>query len=459
MAKCLRVVADDRILWTVGDEERAFGGTECSKDDNASPPTTTRISSTLTASAFLKSSPSGAYTTARTSAQGTRVFDLSRHIERLSESASLLGGGGGGNGSGGGEKAPLPPPPRSLREPSLLRPRVLSLLRLGLLLKKEEKREDGSVFAPDPALGGHRGEFRVTILAVWSGGGGGEEGEGEEGEESPSFSLSLHVAPLPPPPPQPVVALILGGKTADSSSNSSSAAAAGGRHRAAAKSTSWVSERAALEAAGREAGAEEVLLVEREGEGGEGGGGKEILEGLSSNFAAVVPLPSDAAAASDTFSAAPAAAAPEQLYGTGFELQTAGDGRVLSGTVRGLLLEVAASAGFRVSDARCPSVEDARLARWSGCLLLSTSRLALPVAELREEKRKAEAAAEPGEEEEEEEGSDKKGKEEEEESGATATATSLIASFVQGGGKFHPVVERLSREVAAAVEGASESIC
>ena len=140
-------------------------------------------------------------------------------------------------------------------------------------------------------------------------------------------------------------------------------------------------------------------------------------------------------------------------------MQTAGEGRVLSGTVRGLLLAVAARAGFRVRDARCPSVEDARLRRWAGCLLLSTSRLALPVAELREKRwaaRKGAAAGEGEEKAEDEEEGSENGKEEEEEEEGGAT-TSLIASFLQEG-KFHPVVERLSREVAAAVEGASESI-
>ena len=474
MAKCLRVVADERILWTIGEEEaiKRGGAAEPSSSGsgkgrgNAAAPTTS-LSSTLTAAAFLKSNRAGAYTTARTSAGGTAVFDLTHHIERLANSAYLLGGGGGAGGGaggggagggvrggGGGEKGeeapPLPPPPpRSLRDASLLRPRVLSLLRLGLL------REENGNLVPDPALR-HRGEFRVTILATWTG----AEEEEEGGEGGGSFSLSLHVAPLPPPPPQPVSALIIRG----------AASSCGGRSMAAAKSTGWVSERAALEAAGRAAGADEVLLVEEDERPGRREGGLLVLEGLSSNFAAVAPLARrDAAAAADdaatAASAAPAAAAAggegasRPLYGAGFELQTAAEGRVLAGTVRSLLLRVAAAAGLTVGASRCPSVEDARRAApgWVGCLLLSTSRLALPVAELREvgERR---AEGEGGKKEEEEEDGDEGGEKggEKEEEGAKSSA--LVASFRDEGGSFHPVVERLSREVAAAVEGASESI-
>lgn len=95
-------------------------------------------------------------------------------------------------------------------------------------------------------------------------------------------------------------------------------------------------------------------------------------------------------------------------------------------------------------------------------MLLSTSRLALPVAELREKKKREEKKTRSEEEEE--------GAEEEEEekggcaaAGATATATtatttSLVARFFGEGQSPHPVVARLSRDVAAAVEGASESL-
>lgn len=427
---CLRVVIDDRIAWTIATSSSGEGGEDDDADDAKTAKTTTAtmtttsttlpFSSTLTASAFIKSRPAGAYTTARTSARGTRVFDLGGHIERLASSAALLGGVDGGRER---PPPPLPPPPRALRDASLLGPLVRSSLRLGLL-----KEGNGGVAAPDPALGDH-GEFRVTILATWTGGEAQERGRGREGRDDnddeeggggKAFSLSLHVAPLPPPPSQPVSALIL--EEQEEAGEDELPVASHGRHRAAAKSTSWVSERAALEAAAEEAGAEEVLLVEREGNRTKR---TLILEGLSSNFAAVVPVRSGSRAA---------AAAAAARFGEGFELQTAAEGRVLAGTVRALLLDVASGAGFSVRDSCCPAVEEARSSSWVGCLLLSTSRLALPVAELLEAKKE-------------------RGKKK-----SQWTETSLVASFRGGDGSFHPVVERLSREVAAAIEGASESI-
>jgi len=426
---CLRVVVDDRIVWSRGEAgaaEASSKGVEVDAMTKTTTLTKPMISSTLTASAFLKSRPAGAYTTARTSSRGTRVFDLAHHIERLANSAVLLGGGG----SGSGEKAPpsLPPPPKALGDASLLRPRVLALLRLGLL--------DSAGESPDPALG-HEGEFRVTILATWN-------GENEKGKDF--FSLSLHVAPLPPPPRQPVSALILGSSSSNSSSSSSSH---GGRSRAAAKSTSWVSERAALEARGKGAGAEEVLLVEEEEseeeEEKEKGGGKKkrkrllILEGLSSNFAAVLPRGGAKSEKEEE---------DKTRYGEGFELQTAGGDRVLSGTVRGLLLDVASRAGLLVRNSVCPAVEEASSQAWVGCLLLSTSRLALPVAELLREEEKATEVKE----------AETKEAEEEKDNGRVEKTLVVVASFRKEK-EFHPVIRRLSEEVAAAVEGAaSESI-
>ena len=105
---CLRVVVDDRIVWSRGEPGAAEtrNGGEGDKVDATTTTTNATISSTLTASAFLKSRPAGAYTTARTCSRGTRVFDLAHHVERLANSAVLLGGGGGsekGSGSGRGE--------------------------------------------------------------------------------------------------------------------------------------------------------------------------------------------------------------------------------------------------------------------------------------------------------------------------------------------------------------------
>jgi len=446
---CLRLVENDRIVWTIGDDEAGTASKSSS-------------TSTTTSTSFIKSRPPGAYTTARTSGRGTRVFDLSKHVERLAESAALLGGGGG---SGEGA-ALLPIPPLALSDATLLRPRVLSLLRLGLFGDSGPRDSAGS----DPALG--TGEFRATILATW----GSEEEEATEKDSSSSFSLSLHIAPLPAPPKQPIVALIVPSTASNGSSGgiTSRVGGQGGggrggkggvdggdgvvavssrggkRKRASAKSSTWVSERASLEREAKAAGAEEVLLVEREeeaeAEAEEEGKGKEtrtlIFEGLSSNFAAVSKQDNSIEADND-----------ETLYGRGYELQTAPEGTVLSGTIRSLLLDVVAPrAGFSIrrrqkgekqkdseSQPRAfapPCVEDAAQGKWVGALLLSTSRLALPVAELRE--KDTLVAATEGEEE--------------------GVTTSLVARLFEKGHNPHPVVARLSEDVAAALEGASESL-
>lgn len=118
---------------------------------------------------------------------------------------------------------------------------------------------------------------------------------------------------------------------------------AGGRPRrdARAKDSDWVRQRAALEAE-KVAGVEEVVLV---------GAGGALMEGTQTNFFAVL----DGA------------------------VHTAGEG-VLEGTVRALLLDACAAAGIPVR-LQAPSLAD--LPRWEGCLIGSTSRLALPVHELR----------------------------------------------------------------------------
>jgi hypothetical protein len=81
-------------------------------------------SSPADAKAFLESRPRGAYTTART-VQGTRIFELQAHIERLATTANLMWGGGG---EGEGE-AVLPP---VLVNPTLLCPLVVQTLRAAM---------------------------------------------------------------------------------------------------------------------------------------------------------------------------------------------------------------------------------------------------------------------------------------------------------------------------------------
>ena len=113
------------------------------------------------------------------------------------------------------------------------------------------------------------------------------------------------------------------------------------RAAAAAKDSAWVTERHELEVALEAAGAEEALLVTRNG---------EIYEGTQTNFFAL--------AADGT-------------------LETAPDGDVLAGTVRRVVLEVAEREGLCPVVLRAPKLADART--WRGAFLTSTSRLVMPI--------------------------------------------------------------------------------
>merc|ERR1712232_587187 len=105
----------------------------------------------------------------------------------------------------------------------------------------------------------------------------------------------------------------------------------------------WVKDRQYLEEIQRKAGVNEVLMFDSEG---------LISEGLQTNFFAIAP------------------------DGTTF---TAPDERVLAGTVRKVVLQVAQQHGIPVK-LECPNIREA--ASWESCLIGSTSRLAKPISEL-----------------------------------------------------------------------------
>lgn len=109
------------------------------------------------------------------------------------------------------------------------------------------------------------------------------------------------------------------------------------------KDVQWVTDRQALEEIQEQAGVNEIVMYDAEG---------FITEGLQSNFFAI------------------------DLDGT---LVTAPDDRVLSGTVRKAVLEVAKIHNLKVRFA-CPNVRD--LEKWESCFLCSTSRLVKPIKEL-----------------------------------------------------------------------------
>ena len=243
----------------------------------------------LTSKEWLTAGPSGAYTTARTCANGARLFEWDMHVARTAESvASMVAAAPSAAGAAAVAAAGTA---------AALRPRLEASVRAAVDAFRADSDAD---------------ELKVTVLVSWD----------------ERTAVAAHVAPLPPPPARPVRVEARGAP----------------RSNAAAKDSSWVRERAPLEAlmaASAVGPVNELLLLED---------GRYALEGSQTNFFAV----EDGA------------------------LVTAGDG-VLFGTVRRLALEVCAREGVPV-EFRAPDVEAA--GTWDGALVSSTSRLLLPVDEL-----------------------------------------------------------------------------
>ena len=157
--------------------------------------------------------------------------------------------------------------------------------------------------------------------------------------QSPPPLLVTHVAPLPPRRAPPIVVALLGSPRADAST----------------KSSAWVAARAPLEAAAGVGGeVEEALLCDADG---------AVLEGTQTNLFV--------------------------LCADGV-LRTA-DAGVLAGTVRGLVLELLARGGTGLPrlELRAPrregitAPEAAGGEAWRAAFLTSTSRLVLPIDEVR----------------------------------------------------------------------------
>lgn len=109
------------------------------------------------------------------------------------------------------------------------------------------------------------------------------------------------------------------------------------------KDLQWVSDRSRLEEVQRAAGVNELIMFDAEG---------RVTEGLQTNFFAV---DKDGA------------------------LLTAPDERVLSGTVRKVVLQVAEQNGIPIRY-DCPVIAD--LASWESCFICSTSRLVKPISQV-----------------------------------------------------------------------------
>ncbi|CAK9022700.1 unnamed protein product [Durusdinium trenchii] len=105
------------------------------------------------------------------------------------------------------------------------------------------------------------------------------------------------------------------------------------------KDVQWVNDRQHLEEIQSQAGVNEVIMHDERG---------KITEGLQTNFFA-------------------------ERNGT---LYTAPDDRVLSGTVRKVVLEVAQEHGIPV-ELECPNISE--MNQWDSCFICSTSRLVKPI--------------------------------------------------------------------------------
>ena len=188
---------------------------------------------------FLLSRPAGAYTTARTCCGATRLFEWETHVHRTASSvAGMLRGEK--EQKGAATTAAL----EALSKPELLRPRLDATVASAV-------REYTSRHGQD-------GELKVTILVTWSEAQGEAQGAalggptGDAAAESVG-SIACHIAPLPALPLPPVRVEVRGAPRAN----------------AEAKASSWVSERAPLEALMRQAAVGEVnelLLATESGE-------------------------------------------------------------------------------------------------------------------------------------------------------------------------------------------------
>lgn len=181
----------------------------------------------LSSGAWLAQAPRGAYTTCRTF-QGTSVFELSFHIDRLATSSRLMIEADKESGS-----APHVSHP-SLTDAGALRPRLLSSLRQAISAFRSAADDTSS-------------ELKITILITW---------------DAADFHIYTHVSSLGPRPSPPVKVQVRGAP----------------RHNAQAKDSEWVRQRREYEDL-KPADVNEVLLADADG---------AIYEGLSSNFFALI---------------------------------------------------------------------------------------------------------------------------------------------------------------------------
>jgi branched-subunit amino acid aminotransferase/4-amino-4-deoxychorismate lyase len=298
----------------------------------------------LSSSEVLKNLPRAAYTTARANAS-RRVFDFSGHVARTAASATAMAAAEVPSFSCGpaGDADTLRPllgasmalAMRALRAAPGSRPDSLKIT--SLVFWGSDRCESAARALLPSLIGGSMMQFDAR---AWPRNGGGDDvlvaganaaaavdigAACELLRDSDAPLLITHVCPMAPRRAPPVRLRIAGAP----------------RAAATAKDSTWVTARAALES--RQGADTEEIILTSEG---------SLFEGLQTNFFA--------------------------LNADGV-LETAPDGTVLAGTVRGLVLAQAKMAGLDVIFC-APQVSQA--ARWRGAFICSTSRLVMPVDEL-----------------------------------------------------------------------------
>lgn len=307
-----------------------------------------------TSKQFLISQPSGAYTTARTCSNRSRIFEWEAHVERTAASVKsmmLLEEEEDNTCNYSSDGTHL------LFDPVLLRPRLDAAVALAV---RSYEKNILSINEEDEQSNKNDAELKITVLVEWK-----TATESNDNIDSASTNSSLagrvlcHVTSLPVLPDPPVRVEIRGSP----------------RNNAAAKDSAWISDRAPLEKlmADAQVGGpiNELLLthVKRNNDGDstdntiddkENKTNKDkeqlvILEGSQTNFYAIMDDGKVYTASAET------------------------DG-ILAGTVRTLVLDVCKREKIPVVY-EPPCVLDASN-RWEGALISSTSRLALPIDEL-----------------------------------------------------------------------------
>lgn len=186
---------------------------------------------------FLVERPFGAYTTARTCSRARRIFEWETHVHRTASSAAAM------ISDSSSPTAPDPAYQQSL----------LTELGTAAALRPRLESTVSAAVRTYCATFGQSNELKVTLLVTWPP----ANSVVEDADFCSRGSIACHVQPLPPLPQPPIRVEVRGEP----------------RSNAAAKSSSWVVNRAPLEALKR-ADINELLLATEMG---------ELLEGSQSN--------------------------------------------------------------------------------------------------------------------------------------------------------------------------------